>query len=161
MTAVLQGGLADRSVWSPERCPIGKAMDVVGTRSAMLIMREAYYGTTRFDDFFRRVGITEAVAAARLKDLTEAGLLERRPYREPGQRTRFEYHLTDKGRDLMPVVIGLFEWGAKYASPGGKAPVQIRHADCDAPVHVVVRCENDHDVPLTELAVRPTPRLPR
>ena len=161
MTAVLEGGLADRSAWRTDRCPIGKAMEVVGTRSAMLLMREAYYGTTRFDDFHRRVGITEAVAAARLKELTEAELLERRPYREPGQRTRFEYHLTDKGRDLLPVVIGLFEWGAKYVSPGGRAPVQITHTDCDAPVHVSVRCEHGHDVPLTELAVRPTPRLPR
>jgi DNA-binding HxlR family transcriptional regulator len=157
-TAVLSGVLADRSAWRADRCPIGKALEVVGTRSAMLIMREAYYGTSRFDDFADRVGITEAVAAARLRELTAAGLLERAPYREPGQRTRYEYQLTQKGLDLMPVVLGLFEWGGKYISPGGKPPVSLSHTECGAPVHVVVQCENEHEVPLGELAVSPPPR---
>lgn len=159
MTAVVEGGLANR--WAPprDRCPIGNAMDIVGTRSAMLIMREAYYGTTRFDDFFQRVGITEGVAATRLRKLTDERLLERTPYRDPGQRTRYEYHLTDKGRDLMPAVIALFEWGSKYAPPSGRAPAQIRHAECAAPVHVAVRCEDGHDVPLSEVSI--VRRVPR
>jgi DNA-binding HxlR family transcriptional regulator len=156
--ATLTGRLADRSAWRADRCPIGKALQVVGTRSAMLIMREAYYGTTRFDDFAERVGITEAVAATRLRELTVAGLLERRPYREPGQRTRHEYALTDKGRDLMPVVIGLFEWGAKHMSADGRGPVELSHADCGAPVQVSVGCASGHDVPLGEMVVSPTPR---
>jgi DNA-binding HxlR family transcriptional regulator len=158
--ATLTGALADRSAWRADRCPIGKALHVVGTRSAMLIMREAYYGTTRFDDFAERVCITEAVAAARLRELTEAGLLERQPYREPGQRTRHEYRLTDKGRDLMPVVLGLFEWGARHVSPGGRAPVELSHADCGAPVRVSVRCTDEHDVPLEQLVVSPVRRRP-
>ena len=128
--ATLSGTLADRSAWRADRCPIGKALQVVGTRSAMLIMREAYYGTTRFDDFAERVGITEAVAAARLRELSEAGLLERHPYQEPGQRTRYEYRLAGKGLDLMPVVLGLFEWGAKHVSPGGRPPVELTHSAC-------------------------------
>ena len=70
----LTGVLEDRDAWRATHCSIGRAMEVVGTRSAMLILREAYYGTTRFDDFASRVGITEAVASARLKELTEAGL---------------------------------------------------------------------------------------
>lgn len=156
--ATLAGALADRSAWRADRCPIGKALDVVGTRSAMLIMREAYYGTTRFDDFAARVGISEAVAAARLRDLTEAGLLERRPYREQGQRTRYEYRLTDKGTDLVPVVLGLFEWGAKHVSPGGRPPVELSHAGCGAPLRVVVECEREHPVELTEVVVSPPSR---
>jgi DNA-binding HxlR family transcriptional regulator len=151
--AILTGALADRSAWRANRCPIDKALQVVGTRSAMLIMREAYYGTTRFDDFADRVGITEAVAAARLRELAETGLLERRPYKEPGQRTRFEYRLTAKGRDLMPVVLGLFEWGAKHVMPGGRAPLELSHADCGAPVQVEVRCADGHDVALDQLVV--------
>src|SRR6266581_4130424 len=134
--AILTGALADRSAWRANRCPIDKALHVVGTRSAMLIMREAYYGTARFDDFADRVGITEAVAAARLRELVEAGLFERRPYQEPGQRTRFEYRLTNRGRDLMPVVLGLFEWGAKHALLGGRASIELSHAGCEAPVRV-------------------------
>jgi DNA-binding HxlR family transcriptional regulator len=156
--ATLTGTLADRTAWRADRCPIGKALQVVGTRSAMLIMREAYYGTTRFDDFADRVGITEAVAAARLRELTQAGLFERQPYQEPGQRTRFEYRLTDKGRDLIPVVLGLFDWGAKHVSPGGRAPVQLSHANCGARVHVAVRCADEHEVPLEELVVSPPAR---
>lgn len=154
----LSGGLADRYAWRADRCPIGKALEVVGTRSAMLIMREAYYGTTRFDDFAERVGITETVAAARLRELTSDGLLERRPYREPGQRTRHEYRLTERGRDLVPVVLSLFEWGAKHLSPGGRPPVDLTHAGCGAPVHVVVRCGEDHPVTLEEVVVSPAPR---
>ena len=89
-------------------------MALLGTKSAMLIMREAYYGTTRFDDFWRRVGITKAAASARLNELVDAGLLKRRPYREPGQRSRDEYVLTDAGVDFMPVVWAMFEWGRRH-----------------------------------------------
>jgi DNA-binding HxlR family transcriptional regulator len=158
--AILTGTLADRSAWRATRCPIDKALQVVGTRSAMLIMREAYYGTTRFDDFSDRVGITGAVAASRLRELAETGLLERQPYQEPGQRTRFEYRLTDRGRDLMPVVLGLFEWGAKHVLPGGRASIELSHAGCGAPVLVEVRCAEGHDVPLQQLVVSPARRGP-
>jgi DNA-binding HxlR family transcriptional regulator len=156
--ATLTGALADRSAWRADRCPIGKALQVVGTRSAMLIMREAYYGTTRFDDFATRVGMSEAVAAARLRELTDAGLLERRPYRESGRRTRHEYRLTDKGTDLAPVVLGLFEWGAKYLSPGGHPPVDLSHAECGTPIQVVVECQREHPVPLHEIVISPPAR---
>ncbi len=159
--AVLEGGLEDRSAWRADACPIGKALDVVGTRSAMLIMREAYYGTSRFDDFAQRVGITEAVAAARLRELTDAGLLERRPYRDPGQRTRHEYRLTDMGRELAPVVLGLFQWGAKYLSPGGRPPVDFTHRDCGAALQVTVGCADGHPLPLGQIAVTPSRRRVR
>src|SRR4029077_11946406 len=99
----LQGALADREKWSAVgECAIEKTMTVLGTKSAMLIMREAYYGTTRFDDFARRVGITKAATSARLADLFAFGLLGRQPYQEPGQRGRDEYVLTDAGIDFMP-----------------------------------------------------------
>src|SRR5215469_14239159 len=111
----LQGALADREKWSAVgQCAIEKTMAVVGTKSAMLIMREAYYGTTRFDDFAHRVGITKAAASARLAELVELGLLERRPYQEPGQRTRDECVLTEAGIDFMPVVWAMFEWGQRH-----------------------------------------------
>jgi DNA-binding HxlR family transcriptional regulator len=158
-TAVLEGGLADRSAWSArDRCSISRAMEVVGTRSAMLLMREAFYGTRRFDDFASRVGITEAVAAKRLRELVEAGLLERRPYQEPGQRTRHEYLLTDMGRDLVPAALALMQWGDRYLSDDG-GPLTLRHADCGGRIAVHVTCDRGHDVPLDQLAVevnRPT-----
>ena len=156
----LQGVLADRDAWSTAHCPVGRSMELIGTRSAMLLMREAYYGTTRFDDFARRVGITENVAATRLRELTEAGLLRREPYREPGQRTRHEYRLTDMGHDLAPVVLGLYQWGTKYLA-GGRAMPNLRHTDCGSDVHVAVTCAEGHDVPLREVTVEPVRRPSR
>jgi DNA-binding HxlR family transcriptional regulator len=150
----LDGPLSDRSAWSAHgRCSIGRAMEVVGTRSAMLLMREAFYGTRRFDDFATRVGITEAVAAKRLRELVDAGLLERTPYQEPGQRTRHEYQLTAMGRDLAPAALALMQWGDRYLTGEDGAPLRLRHADCGAAVDVHVRCANGHDVPLEETRV--------
>ena len=149
--AVLQGALADRDSWSAVgNCPIEQSMALVGTKSAMLIMREAYYGTTRFDDFARRVGITKAATSARLSELVTAGLLTKRPYREPGQRARDEYVLTDAGLDFMPVVWAMFEWGRKHLGDTG---LRLSHYNCGAPATVEVRCENGHHVTHAELAV--------
>src|ERR1700752_2028622 len=114
---VLEGTLADGDAWSASgQCPIEKTMALLGTKSAMLIMGEAYYGTTRFEDFWRRVGVTKAAASARLNELVDAGLLQRRPYKEPGQRSRDEYVLTEAGIDFMPVVWAMFEWGRRNLS---------------------------------------------
>src|SRR5262249_29847268 len=99
---------AEAAVSFNGHCPINQAMGLVGSRSAMLIMREAFYGTSRFDDFVQRVEMAPATASTHLRALTDAGLLQRRPYREPGGRTRDEYALTTAGADLMPVVLGLF-----------------------------------------------------
>ena len=152
-TVALAGPLADRNAWSAhDRCSIGRAMEVVGTRSAMLLMREAFYGTRRFDDFAGRVGITEAVAAKRLRELVDAGLLERTPYQEPGQRTRHEYRLTEMGRDLAPAALALMQWGDRYLADDG-APLTLRHAHCGAAVEVQVRCTEGHEVPLGETRV--------
>jgi DNA-binding HxlR family transcriptional regulator len=158
--AHLEGMLADRDAWTAERCSVDRALGVVGTRSAMLIMREAYYGTQKFDDFVRRVGITEAVTATRLKHLCNAGLLRREPYREPGQRTRYQYHLTEMGRDLVPALLALLQWGDTYLSGPAGRPLAVRHAGCGADVQVSVTCGEGHEVPLSELSIR-TARSPR
>jgi DNA-binding HxlR family transcriptional regulator len=156
--AVLEGKLADRDAWTADRCSMAKALGVLGTRSSFLLMREAFYGSRRFDEFVRRVGITEAAAAARLKELTEHGLLERHPYQDPGQRVRHEYVLTEKGRDLLPVFLSLMAWGDKHLTGDRGAPLAMHHTTCGTPVSVEVRCDNGHDVPLDELGVRATRR---
>jgi DNA-binding HxlR family transcriptional regulator len=120
----------------------------------MLILREAFYGTTRFDDFAQRVEITEAVASARLRELTAAGILMRVPYQEPGQRTRHEYQLTPMGHDLAPAVIGLYDWGARYLSPGGRAPLVLTHQECGAPVQSELTCRDGHPVAMPEVVIR-------
>jgi DNA-binding HxlR family transcriptional regulator len=149
---LLQGVLADRDAWTAVgQCSIEKTMSALGTKSAMLIMREAYYGTTRFDDFAQRVGVTKAATAARLAELVDLGLLARQPYREPGQRTRDEYVLTEAGIDFMPVVWAMFEWGQKHLP--GRNRLRLTHVGCGADATVEVRCTEGHPVPPEELGV--------
>ncbi|MFC4123805.1 winged helix-turn-helix transcriptional regulator [Nocardia rhizosphaerae] len=153
MAAVMEGTLADLSKWDTAGCSIARAMDLVGTRSAILILREAYYGTTRFDGFARRVGITDAAVAGQLRKLTAAGLLEKRPYQEEGKRTRHEYVLTRMGSDLLPAVVALWQWGDTYLQPGPPPLLRV-DAETGAPVRVELRSADGAEVPLEQLAVR-------
>jgi DNA-binding HxlR family transcriptional regulator len=151
-TVRLTGDLDPRAGWKAERCTIAKAIDVVSTRSAILILREAFYGTTRFDDFAERVGISEPVAAARLRELVDEGLLEREDYREPGRRTRQQYRLTEKGADLFPVLVALMKWGDRWLDDRG-GPIELLHRDCGEPVGVELRCAAGHEVESGEIDV--------
>jgi DNA-binding HxlR family transcriptional regulator len=149
-TIRMTGALDPRGSWTADRCSIASALGVVSTRSAFLLLREAFYGTTRFGDFAERVGVSEPVAAARLRELVAAGLLAREDYREPGQRTRQRYRLTEKGADLLPVLVGLMEWGDRWREDG-PARVELRHRDCGAHVGVALRCAAGHEVGADEL----------
>lgn len=148
-----------RETWSTVNCSVGRALEIIGTKSALLVMREAFFGTRRFDDFARRVGIGEPAAAARLKELVEDGLLERTPYREPGQRTRYEYQLTQKGRELLPVITALREWGDRWAADDAGPSVRTLHIGCGAEVHAKLRCEAGHDVAEGEIDIESGPGL--
>lgn len=156
-TLRLTGSLEPREAWTAERCTLAKALDVVSTRSAFLILREAFYGTTRFDDFVERVGISEPVTAARLRELVEEGLLEREDYREPGQRTRQRYRLTDMGADLLPALAALMQWGDRWLDDRG-GPVELRHRDCGEPVAVQLRCAAGHAVDADDIDLARKPR---
>ncbi|WP_067533241.1 winged helix-turn-helix transcriptional regulator [Nocardia crassostreae] len=153
MPLVLEGPLKDLSAWKPDSCSIAKALDIVGTRSAMLILREAYYGTSRFDGFASRVGITDAAASSALRKLTEAGLLEKRPYQEEGKRTRHEYVLTRMGLDLLPAVVALWQWGDEYLQDG-TPPLERLEDSTGEPVRAELRSSSGHEVPLENLRVR-------
>src|SRR5436190_24153914 len=150
----LTGTLDPRGSWTADRCTIARALDVVSTRSAFLILREAFYGTTRFDDFAERVGISEPVTATRLRELVEEGLLEREDYREPGQRTRQRYRLTEKGADLFPALVALMQWGDRWLDDRG-GPLELRHRGCGETVSVQLRCASGHDVSTGDLEVAP------
>ncbi len=146
----MTGALDPRDAWTADRCTIARALEVVSTRSAFLILREAFYGTDRFDDFAQRAGISEPIAAARLRELVDEGLLEREDYRDPGQRTRQRYQLTPKGADLFPALAALMQWGDRWLDDRG-GPVQLKHRDCGEPVTVQLRCAAGHDVNTDEL----------
>ena len=146
MPVQLEGRLASRGD-TPlgDRCGIDRTMQLIGNRTAMLLLREAFHGATRFDALHKRIGVTEAVAAQRLKELVAAGVLAKEPYREPGQRTRYEYVLTEAGHAVLPIVIALLEWGGRYAA-SEYGPNRATHAGCGESVHVEIRCEAGHAV---------------
>jgi DNA-binding HxlR family transcriptional regulator len=153
-TLTMTGPLEPRGTWQARGCAIARAMDVVGSRSAFLLLREAFYGTTRFDEFAQRAGISEPVAASRLKELVEVGLLVRQPYQEPGQRPRLEYKLTEMGADFFPALAALMQWGDRWLGPAG---VDMQHHGCGAVVRAELRCAHGHKVEVEDidLVLRP------
>ena len=149
----LTGALHPRSGWTADECTIARALEVIGTRTTMLILREAFYGTARFDEFAERVGMSESVAAARLKALVDEGMLEREPYREPGQRTRHQYRLTQKGAELLPALVALQRWGDRWLDEKGGL-TELRHQDCGERVEVELRCAAGHKVEPGQIEMR-------
>ena len=147
---------AARESYSAENCSVKRALDVVGEKWTLLVLREAFYGARRFEQFQAHVGCARNLLSERLNTLVEGGVLQRVPYREPGQRERHEYHLTDKGRDLLPAVVALMQWGDRWEADPDGPPVEIIHRDCGHPVELVLRCSHD-DVPLTARDTQPRP----
>ncbi|MFI9508679.1 winged helix-turn-helix transcriptional regulator [Nocardia sp. NPDC052566] len=119
-------------------------MEIVGEKWSLLVLREAYFGIRRFDDFHRALGCARNLLSGRLAKLVEHGVLERVLYQEAGHRGRYEYHLTDKGYDLEPALVALMQWGDRWTADADGPPVVMRHNDCGAPVHAVLSCENGH-----------------
>lgn len=149
----LAGPLANRDGTSAAQwCTMERALRLIGTRSAMTLLREAFYGATRFDDLIRRAGVTPAVGSQRLRQLVESGLLARTPYREASQRTRHQYTITELGRQTFPVITALAHLGEQLPDDTGGS-VEFRHAGCGEPLAAEVRCAGGHLVPPEETVV--------
>lgn len=97
----------------PELCGLAAAAELLGDQWVLLILREAFYGITRFETMREHTKMTKQTLANRLKKMTELGLLRKIPYQEEGARERYEYALTPKSRSLAPLLISLMEWGHK------------------------------------------------
>jgi DNA-binding HxlR family transcriptional regulator len=138
----------DRLRYSAENCTIRRTLDIVGERWTLLVLREAFYGVRRFEDFVRLLGSPRDVLSARLKTLVDEGILERWPYREPGKRARGEYRLTEKGLELFPALLALMQWGDRWTADRAGPPVELTHRDCGEPLTMEMRCEGGHG-PLT------------
>lgn len=106
-------------------CPIVRALDVVGSRWTLIVLREAFNGVRRFEDFQQHLGVSPSVLSNRLRDLVDEGMLSREPYREDGVRERYEYHPTPKAWDLYPVIVGLMQWGERYLGDPEGPPIQL------------------------------------
>ncbi|MCV7343229.1 winged helix-turn-helix transcriptional regulator [Mycolicibacterium rhodesiae] len=109
-----------RNSLGTDNCPAGRALDVIGERWSLLIVREALGGAARFDDFRNRLPISDNTLTRRLAELVERQILERRPYQS--EPTRYEYRLTDRGKSLVTVLASLAEWGDRWTAPNPAGP---------------------------------------
>lgn len=144
--------------WSVDNCTIARAMGVLGERWTFVVLREVFNGVRRFDQMREHSGIPRQVLTNRLAMLVDENVLRRVPYRDPGERERHEYRLTEKGFDLYPVLVAIWSWGNKYLADPEGAPLELSHRDCGAPVATHLHCAQGHtlDSP-RDVVTRPGP----
>ena len=139
-------------------CSIARALEIVGERWSLLIVRDAFLGLRRFEEFQASLGIARNVLTERLNRLVEAGILERVPYQE--RPTRYEYRPTGKGRDLGTALIALMQWGDRHLAGDAGPPRLVAHADCDGKVAAQLVCEGcGETVGKQGVAIKPGPAL--
>jgi DNA-binding HxlR family transcriptional regulator len=125
--------------YSSQTCSIAGALEVVGERWSLLLVRNVFLGLRRFDQMQANLGIARNVLQARLTKLVDQGVLEKRLYQQ--HPPRHEYRLTEKGLDLWPTVVALMQWGDRYAAPSAGPPVLLEHRDCGGRVDEHRTCE--------------------
>src|SRR6201995_20023 len=121
--------LQDRQQWSiADGCSMSKVLELLSTKTTFQVVRELFFGTTRFEDFAERIGTSAPAVSRALKQLESAQIVARVPYQEPGKRARDEYRLTEAGENLLPVFLSLMQWGDKYLQ-NGQGPLSFFDAD--------------------------------
>jgi len=137
-------------------CSIARTVSVLGERWTLLVLRQAFLRTRRFEDFQRAMGVSRNVLADRLQKLVEHGILERRLYQE--RPARYEYRLTQKGRDLYPVIVAVMRWGDRHTAGDEGPPVVLVHERCGHradPELVCAHCGEEIDA--REMRAEPGP----
>jgi DNA-binding HxlR family transcriptional regulator len=122
-----------------QNCSIARTVSVLGERWTLVILREAFNRRRRFEDMQRDLGIARNILADRLQTLVAEGILERRAYQE--RPRRYEYRLTEKGRDLYPVLLALMQWGDRYMAGEAGPPVQLVHEPCGKLMQAELVCD--------------------
>jgi DNA-binding HxlR family transcriptional regulator len=141
-----------------QTCSIARTLSVIGDRWTLLVLREAFLRTRRFEEFQARLGATRHVLADRLQKLVEHGIFERIRYQE--RPPRFEYKLTEKGRDLYPVIVSLLGWGDRWMADEAGAPIELVHRSCGHQMVPVPSCPHcGQQVTARDVAPRPGPAL--
>ncbi|MEZ0049544.1 DNA-binding HxlR family transcriptional regulator [Mycobacterium sp. MAA66] len=141
-----------------EPCSILRPLALLGDRWTLVILRQAFAGVRRFEDFQSSLGISRSMLTERLTRLVDAGVLSRQAYRDT-RRTRHEYRLTEKGLDLYPVLMALRSWGDRYLAPDGPF-IEYRHGSCGGAVEVHLQCDDcGHDVTARDVTPEPGPGL--
>ncbi|MBO3672273.1 helix-turn-helix transcriptional regulator [Acinetobacter soli] len=135
-------------------CSIARTLSVIGDRWTLLILRNAFLGIRRFEDFQKSLGVTRHLLTERLIDLVDAEILVKVPY--TASNKRFEYKLTEKGLDLYPILMSMAQWGNTWMDQGHGAPIDYIHKECGhvfKPVLVCSHCK----IPLRAKDVQPVP----
>lgn len=139
-------------------CSITRPLTVLGDRWTFVIVKQAFAGVRRFEDFQASLGISRGRLADRLDRLVEQGILVREPYKDG--RVRHEYRLTDKGHELYPILMAIRDWGDRHMAPDGP-PVHYRHRDCGGEAHVHLSCEAcGEEISAREVVPEPGPGAP-
>ena len=139
-------------------CSVARTLSVVGDRWTLLILRDAFLRTRRFEEFQAHLGMTRHRLADRLGKLVEHGIFERVRYQERPER--YEYRLTEKGRDLYPVIVSLVGWGDRWMAGTAGAPIELVHRDCGHVMAPVFTCPHCHQsVTARDVTAQPGPAL--
>jgi DNA-binding HxlR family transcriptional regulator len=144
---------------SIQECPVGRAVETVGEWWSILILRDAFQGATKFDEFSQNLGIAPNILSRRLAHLTKTGMFARRRYHE--RPPRYEYVLTDKARDFFPVVATLLAWGNRHLAPNGESIVLANRNDRRPLDPVVVDATDMRPITLADAVVIAGPRASR
>lgn len=128
-----------RTSFEAMNCSVAQCLDAVGEWWTLLIVRDAFLGVTRFDDFQVRLGISRNILSERLNRLVDTGVFKRMPYQEHPPRS--EYRLTEKGRDLWHVITAMRQWGDRWVAPNGP-PLKLRHKACGHVIQAVTSCSH-------------------
>jgi len=144
---------------SVTECPAARALETVGEWWSILILRDAFQGMTRFDEFEASLGIAPNILSRRLSHLTTAGMFSRRRYHD--RPARYEYVLTPKGRDFFPVLVALFGWGNRHLAPKGESIVLASRSDRHPLTPIVVDAVDLHPLTPANTVVVAGPRASR
>lgn len=125
-------------------CSIARALSVVGDRWTMLILRDCFLGTKRFDKFQKQIGLSRHRLTERLNKLVENEILKKVAYQN--NPLRYEYKLTKKGVSLYPVLMTLAKWGDDWMSKGLGAPIEYKHTKCNHMMHMELSCSECGEV---------------
>ena len=145
--------LSRKSPVPPDECNLAKAVDLIGDRWTLLILRSALYGVRRFDDFQTELGTPRTILSGRLKTLVDDGLMAKKAYKAEGKRARPEYVLTDKGEALRPVLIALTQWGDAWLGAEGQPPVSFTDMQSRKAVRAAFVNADGREVPADNLRI--------
>jgi DNA-binding HxlR family transcriptional regulator len=146
-----------RKSWAKAECPMARSVDVIGDWGSLMILREAFGGTTRFDDFQKQLSMSRNLLTARLKKLVSCGILQRKPIAEEARR--HEYVLTEMGEDLLTTIIALRQWGDRWLFRPSPPPIEMFDAvDGSELEQLIVHSSRGREVLRADVRLRRRPQ---